>query len=261
MALAIILGPRLGKFGPGGKIRAFPAHNIVYVVTGTFILLFGWMGFNPGSTLGATDLRISVVAVNTNLAAVAGSAASLLLWYLLFGKPDVTMACNGMLAGLVAITAPCAFVSPTCSVIIGLLAGVLVCCGVLFNERVLRIDDPCGAVSVHGYCGWLGGVCLGIFADGTYGAGWNGVGASSYLGHAGQGVTGLIHGDTRQFLVQLMGATLYALWAFGGTFLVFFAVNKVRSMRIAPEIEEEGLDVPEFGMPGYPEDAIVSAHY
>src|ERR1700747_179131 len=161
------------------------AHNVVYVVTGTFILLFGWMGFNPGSTLGATDLRISVVAVNTNLAAVAGSAAAMLIWYFLFGKPDITMACNGMLAGLVAITAPCAFVSPTSSVIIGVLAGTLVCAGVLFNERVLKIDDPCGAISVHGYCGWLGAVCVGIFAAGTYGAGWNGVGVTTYLNHAG----------------------------------------------------------------------------
>jgi len=261
MALAIVLGPRLGKFGPGGKIRVFPAHNIVYVVTGTFLLLFGWMGFNPGSTLGATDLRISVVAVNTNLAAVAGSAAAMLIWYFLFGKPDVTMACNGMLAGLVAITAPCAFVSPTSSVIIGVFAGSLVCGGVLFNERVLKIDDPCGAISVHGYCGWLGAVCVGIFADGTYGAGWNGVGASTYLGHAGQGVTGLLHGDARQFWCQLMGATLYALWAFGGTFAVFKFVNKVKSMRVSPESEEEGLDVPEFGMPGYPEDAVVTGSY
>jgi len=261
MALAIILGPRLGKFGPGGRIRVFPAHNVVYVVTGTFILLFGWMGFNPGSTLGATDLRISVVAVNTNLAAVAGSAVAMLIWYFLFGKPDITMACNGMLAGLVAITAPCAFVSPTSSVIIGMLAGALVCGGVLFNERVLKIDDPCGAVSVHGLCGWLGAVCVGIFADGTYGAGWNGVGATSYLGHAGQGVTGLIHGDTRQFWCQLMGATLYAVWAFGLTFVVFSLVNKVKSMRVAPESEEEGLDVPEFGMPGYPEDAVVTTSY
>ncbi|MGA2100944.1 MAG: ammonium transporter [Candidatus Sulfotelmatobacter sp.] len=261
MALAIVLGPRLGKFGPGGKIRAFPAHNVVYVVTGTFILLFGWMGFNPGSTLGATDLRISVVAINTNLAAVAGSAAAMLIWYFLFGKPDITMACNGMLAGLVAITAPCAFVSPTSSVIIGVLAGCLVCGGVLFNERVLHIDDPCGAVSVHGFCGWLGAVCVGIFADGTYGAGWNGVGATSYLGNAGQGVTGLIHGDTRQFWCQLMGATLYAVWAFGATFAVFAVVNKVKSMRVAPESEEEGLDVPEFGMPGYPEDAVVTTSY
>jgi ammonium transporter, Amt family len=261
MALAIILGPRLGKFGPGGKIRVFPAHNIVYVVTGTFILLFGWMGFNPGSTLGATDFRISVVAVNTNLAAVAGSAAAMLIWYFLFGKPDITMACNGMLAGLVAITAPCAFVSPTSSVIIGLLAGSLVCGGVLFNERVLKVDDPCGAVSVHGYCGWLGAVCVGIFADGTYGSGWNGVGAASYLGRAGQGVTGLIHGDTKQFWCQLMGATIYAAWAFGATFIVFWTVNKVKSMRVPVESEEDGLDVPEFGMPGYPEDAVVTAPY
>lgn len=261
MALAIVLGPRLGKYGPGGKIRVFPAHNLVYVVTGTFILLFGWMGFNPGSTLAATDLRISVVAMNTNLSAVAGSAAAMLLWYILFGKPDVTMACNGMLAGLVAITAPCAFVSPTSATIIGVIAGCLVCAGVLFNDRVLKIDDPCGAISVHGYCGWLGGVCVGIFADGAYGAGWNGVGATTYLGHSGQGVTGLIHGDTRQFLCQLIGATLYATWAFGGTFVVFWCVNKAKSMRVAPEVEEEGLDIPEFGMVGYPEDAVVTAPY
>ena len=125
MALAIILGPRLGKYGPDGKPRAFPAHNLVFVVTGTFILLFGWMGFNPGSTLGATDLRISVVAINTNLAAVAGSATARLFWYLKCGKPDITMACNGMLAGLVAITAPCAFVSANSAVIIGVLAGLI----------------------------------------------------------------------------------------------------------------------------------------
>jgi Amt family ammonium transporter len=256
MALAIILGPRLGKYGPDGKPRAFPASNIVFVVTGTFILLFGWMGFNPGSTLGATDLRISIVAVNTNLAAVAGSAAAMLLWYRLFGKPDITMACNGMLAGLVAITAPCAFVSPTASVMIGIAAGVLVCLGVLFNERVLKIDDPCGAISVHGYCGWLGAVSLGIFAAGTYGAGWNGVGAAAYLGRAGQGVTGLLHGDSSQFWIQLGGATLLAVYSFGATYGVFSIVNKVRSMRVTREVEIEGLDVPEFGMLAYPEDAV-----
>jgi ammonium transporter, Amt family len=256
MALAVILGPRLGKYGPDGKPRGFPASNIVFVVTGTFLLLFGWMGFNPGSTLGATDLRISVVAVNTNLAAVAGSAAAMLLWYRLFGKPDITMACNGMLAGLVAITAPCAFVSPTASVIIGILAGGLVCAGVLFNERVLKIDDPCGAISVHGYCGWLGAVSLGIFADGTYGAGWNGVGSAAYLGKAGQGVTGLLHGDWSQFLVQLGGATLLAIYAFGATYIVFSGVNAWRSMRVTREVELTGLDVPQFGMLAYPEDAV-----
>ncbi len=256
MALALILGPRMFKYGPDGKPRAFPASNIVFVVTGTFILLFGWMGFNPGSTLGATDLRIAVVAVNTNLAAVAGSAAAMLLWYRLFGKPDITMACNGMLAGLVAITAPCAFVSPTASVIIGVVAGVVVCLGVLFNERILKIDDPCGAISVHGYCGWLGAVALGIFADGTYGAGWNGVGTAAYLGKTGQGVTGLLHGDWSQFVVQLGGATLLAIYAFGATFVVFKAVNAWRSMRVSKKVELEGLDMPEFGMLGYPEDAV-----
>jgi Amt family ammonium transporter len=214
------------------------------------------MGFNPGSTLAATDLRISIVAVNTNLAAVAGSASALVFWYYMFGKPDITMACNGMLAGLVAITAPCAFVGASSAVIIGMIAGIVVCAGVLFNERVIKVDDPCGAISVHGYCGWFGAVCVGIFADGSYGAGWNGVGAASYLGTAGQGVTGLLHGDTSQFLCQLMGATLCAVYAFGFTFGVFKLVNAVRSMRVAPEVEVEGLDVPEFGLPGYPEDAM-----
>ena len=161
-------------------------------------------------------------------------------------------------AGLVAITAPCAFVSATSAVLIGLFAGIIVCAGVLFNERVTKIDDPCGAISVHGFCGWFGAVCVGIFADGTYGAGWNGVGAASYLGHAGQGVTGLLHGDLSQFWVQLGGATLCAIWAFGATFIVFWVVNKVRSMRVAPEVEVEGLDVPEFGLAGYPEDIMAT---
>jgi ammonium transporter, Amt family len=256
MALAIILGPRLGKYGPDGKPRAFPAHNLAFVVVGTFILLFGWMGFNPGSTLGASDLRISVIAVNTNLAAVAGSATAMFLWYYMFGKPDITMACNGMLAGLVAITAPCAFVSPNSAVVIGLLAGIVVCVGVLFNERVIKVDDPCGAISVHGYCGWLGAVCVGIFADGTYGAGWNGVGATTYLGKAGLGVTGLLYGDTRQFMMQIMGATFMAAYVFGFTYLVFSLVNSAVPMRVSKEVELEGLDVPEFGMEAYPEDRV-----
>ncbi len=253
MALAVILGPRLGKYGKDGQPRAFPAHNIVFVVTGTFILLFGWMGFNPGSTLGATDLRIAVVAINTNLAAVAGAAAAMVFWYFAFGKPDISMACNGMLAGLVAITAPCAFVGPTSAVAIGIIAGIVVCAGVLFNERVLKVDDPCGAISVHGYCGWFGAVAVGIFADGTYGAGWNGVGAATYLGKAGQGVTGLLHGDTSQFLLQLGGGAPSPRPALVFTFVVFKVVNSIRSMRVSRETELEGLDVPEFGMLAYPE--------
>ncbi len=253
MALAAILGPRLGKYGPDGKPRPFPAHNIAFVVIGTFILLFGWMGFNPGSTLGSSDLRISVVAVNTNLSAVSASATALIFWYFLFGKPDITMACNGMLAGLVAITAPCAFVSPNSAVIIGIIAGIIVCLGVLFNERVLKIDDPCGAISVHGYSGWFGAVSVGIFADGTYGAGWNGVGATSYLGVDGQGVTGLLYGDATQFFTQLGGATLIAVYAFLFTYVVFKIVNAIAPLRVSPEVEREGLDVPEFGLPAYPD--------
>jgi ammonium transporter, Amt family len=258
LALATILGPRLGKYGPDGKPRAFPAHNIPFVVTGTFILLFGWMGFNPGSTLAGTDLRISVIAINTNLAAVAGAATAMFFWYWKFGKPDISMACNGMLAGLVAITAPCAFVSAVSAVIIGILAGIVVCCGVLFNDNVLHVDDPCGAISVHGYCGWLGGVCLGIFADGTYGSGWNNVGPVSYLGKAGLGVTGLLYGDKTQFFTQIFGATLMAVYAFGATFVVFKIVNSIKSMRVSPEVELEGLDVPEFGGLAYPDDVVAA---
>jgi len=259
MALAVILGPRLGKYGPDGKARAFPAHNLVFVVTGTFILLYGWMGFNPGSTLGATDLRISVVAMNTNIAAIFGSLTALIFWKLRYGKPDVTMACNGMLAGLVAITAPCAFVGPTESAIIGIIAGLTVCWGVVFNDNVLKVDDPCGAISVHGYCGWLGGICVGIFADGKYGTGWNGTGATTYLSTTGDnllGVTGILHGDKGQFIAQLIGSTVCVAWAFGLTFIVFKIVNSIKSMRVSAEVEMAGLDVPEFGAHAYPEDAI-----
>lgn len=252
MALAIILGPRIGKYDKNGKARAFPAHNIVFVVTGTFILLFGWMGFNPGSTLGATDLRISVVAINTNLAAIAGATSAMIFWYLKFGKPDISMACNGMLAGLVAITAPCAFVGPTSAMIIGLVAGVVVCVGVLFNDKI-HIDDPCGAISVHGYCGLLGGLSLGLLADGTYGAGWNGV-TTGY--GATEGVKGLFYGDSKQFIAQLIGAAVCAAWAFGATFIVFKVVNAVKKMRVSEDVELEGLDVPEFGQLAYPDDVM-----
>jgi len=129
-----------------------------------------------------------------------------------------------------------------------------VCVGVLFNERIIKVDDPCGAISVHGYCGWLGAVCVGIFADGTYGAGWNGVGAATYLGKAGQGVTGLLYGDSSQFMTQLGGATLCVLYAFGFTYVVFSLVNALYPLRVDSEVELAGLDVPEFGMLAYPED-------
>lgn len=136
--------------------------------------------------------------------------------------------------------------------IIGVIAGALVCGGLLLNERVLKVDDPCGAVAVHGFCGWFGAVAIGIFADGSYGAGWNGVGAASYLGTAGKGVTGLLHGDVTRLLVQLGGATLCAIYAFGFTYVVFSVVNAIYPLRVSPAIEREGLDIPQFGMEAYP---------
>ena len=173
----MILGPRIGKFNKDGTPNAFPGHNLGYVVIGTLVLMFGWMGFNPGSTFGATDLRIAVVAVNTLLVGVRRLRRS--RWpgpNAKCGKPDISMSCNGMLAGLVAITAPCAFVAPWAAAVIGIVAGFLVCYGVWFFDHVAHVDDPCGAISVHGVCGAWGVLAVGLFADGTYGDGWNGVG-------------------------------------------------------------------------------------
>src|SRR5947209_6878003 len=153
LAAAMLIGPRIGKFGPDGKPRAMPGHDLVLVLTGCFILAFGWFGFNPGSTLGASgngNLRIGSVAVNTMLAGMAGSFSAMFYMWFRYGKPDASMTGNGLLAGLVAITAPSGFTNPTCSVIIGLIAGVLVCLAVEFVDRKLKVDDPVGAISVHG---------------------------------------------------------------------------------------------------------------
>ncbi len=244
IALAMILGPRIGKFRRDGKPNAFPGHNLVYVVTGTFILLFGWMGFNPGSTLGATDLRISVVAVNTLLAACFGAVTAMVWTNAKWGKPDISMACNGMLAGCVAITAGCAFVPPWAAALIGFVAGFLVCWGVWFFDHKARIDDPCGAISVHGLCGVWGVLAVGLFADGTYGAGWNGVEG---------GVRGLLFGGGGQFLAQVIFVLVNAAWAFGATFVLFSIVKRFVEVRVSAEVEQEGLDMPEFGSVAYPE--------
>jgi Amt family ammonium transporter len=213
-------------------------------VIGTLILLFGWMGFNPGSTLGATDLRISVVAVNTLLAACFGAAAAMIWTNAKYGKPDITMACNGMLAGCVAITAPCAFVAPWAAVVIGCVAGIIVCHGVWFFDHVAKVDDPCGAVSVHGLCGVWGLLAVGIFADGTYGDGWNGVGGT---------VRGLLYGGTGQLGAQVVMIVVNVAWAFAVTYGLFRLVGRVMELRVSPEAELEGLDVPEFGAACYPE--------
>ena len=221
-----------------------PGHNIPMAVLGVFILAFGWFGFNPGSTLAGTDLRISVIAVNTLLASGAGAIAATLYVWRRFGKPDPSMMANGMLAGLVAITAPCAFVSSFWAFVIGLSAGVLVCGSVLFVERTMKVDDPVGAISVHGTCGAWGVISLGIFADGTYGDGLNGVDGT---------VRGLLYGGASQFVAQLIGPVTCFVFIFGISWVFFKLMDATLGMRVSPEVELEGLDVPEMGGHGYPE--------
>ncbi len=196
LAGAMVLGPRLGKFTKDGKPVAIPGHHIPMAIVGTFILAFGWFGFNPGSTLAGTDLRIGVVATNTMLASAGGALAAMVLMMRKFGKPDPSMMANGMLAGLVAITAPCAFVTAPVAVLIGVIAGVLVVYSVFFVEQKLKVDDPVGAISVHGVNGAWGVLSLGLFADGKYGDGWNGVPGT---------VTGLFYGAPKQFVAQVIG--------------------------------------------------------
>jgi len=199
---AYLIGPRIGKYDKDGKTKPILAHHVPMVQLGTFILAFGWFGFNAGSSLAGADGRIGIVATNTMLAGMSATLSCVAYIWLRHGKPDPTMMCNGMLAGLVAITAPCAFVSPAGAFIIGLVAGVLVVWSVAFWDR-MRIDDPVGAISVHGSNGAWGVLAVGLFADGSYGQGWNGVGAATYLGTRGvalKGVTGLFYGDGKQLL-------------------------------------------------------------
>ncbi len=249
LALAIIIGPRIGKFTRQGKPNAIPGHDIVLVLTGCFILAFGWFGFNPGSTLGASgsgNLRIGSVAVNTMLAGMSGGLGAMLYMWLRYGKPDASMSGNGLLAGLVAITAPCAFVNPISAVIIGLIAGVLVCLSVEFVERVLKVDDPVGAVSVHGANGLWGVISVGLFADGrsNFGGGWNGVNGS---------VTGLFYGDASQLVAQLIGVSALLGVVFVATFVLNLLVDLLVGQRVSAKAELEGLDLPEMGALGYPE--------
>src|SRR6266478_1631946 len=202
LAGAIVIGPRIGKYDSHGRSQAMAGHNVPIVCLGTFILAFGWFGFNPGSTLAGTDLRISFVVVNTMLASFTGSTFAMFTLWAKGLKPDTTMMCNGMLAGLVAITAPCAFVDSMGAAIIGAIAGVLVVFSVFFWEK-LGIDDPVGAISVHGINGLWGVISVGLLANGKYGAGWNSVnregppfnGAPESVNDC---VTGLFYGDASQ---------------------------------------------------------------
>ncbi|RYZ03042.1 MAG: ammonium transporter [Myxococcales bacterium] len=250
---AILIGPRIGKYGKDGKVNAILPHDIPMVQLGTFILAFGWFGFNAGSSLAGTDGRIGMVAVNTMIAGMAATLSGILYMWKFVGKPDPSMMCNSMLAGLVAITAPCAFVTPVSAFIIGGIAGVLVVWSVFFFDK-LKIDDPVGAISVHGVNGLWGVIAVGLFADGTYGAGWNMVGATEYLGVAGKGVTGLLYGDGKQLIAQLIEGGVAIAWnvVVGG--VIFWALGKVLgSNRVPAEVEIAGLDVPEMGIPAYPE--------
>ena len=239
---AKMLGPRIGKYGPDGRARPIPGHNMPMVVLGTFILAFGWFGFNPGSTLSGTDGHIAIIAVNTMLASASGAFGAYLWLKYRFGTPDVSMLCNGMLAGMVAITAPCAFVTAPIAIFIGLVAGVLVIVSAMFIENTLKIDDPVGASSVHGVNGAWGIIAVGLFADGRYGDGWNGVPGT---------VRGLFYGDGSQLVASIVGVLACVFWVGAVTFIAFRVIDVVSKHRVPPGTEVGGLDVPEMGIEGY----------
>jgi Amt family ammonium transporter len=257
LAGAAVIGPRLGKYNKDGSPNTFLAYNLPLAILGTFILAFGWFGFNPGSTLAATDLRISVVAVNTMLASATGAFFAMMWSWRKkkLGKPDPGMSANGMLAGLVAITAPSGFVAPWAALVIGMIAGVLVVESINFFERKAKIDDPVGAISVHGINGLWGLISLGLLADGTYGAGWNGVDGT---------VKGLFYGDGSQLVAQLIGCLTIVVWAGGVGWLFFKAQHAIQGIRSKPEDELAGLDLTEMGVYAYPDlenpEAVAALH-
>jgi Amt family ammonium transporter len=243
LGAAIVLGPRFGKFTKDGKANAIPGHSITLAALGVFILWFGWFGFNPGSTFNAHHLRISVIAVNTSLAAAAGGFSALMFVFVKTKKYDVGMALNGVLAGLVAVTAPCAWIEAWAAVVIGLIAGILVVVSVFTVER-LHIDDPVGAVSVHGVNGIWGLISVGIFADGTYG---------NYSTDA-PFATGLLYGGgSGQLMSQIIGAGAAAVWAFACGYILFRIMDSVAGIRVSPQEELKGLDVYEHGGAAYPD--------
>jgi Amt family ammonium transporter len=235
LAGAIVVGPRLGKYSADGVARAIPGHNMALTALGVFILWFAWFGFNCGSTTTA-DNTLGLIAVNTNLAACAGFIGALAAIWIKTGKPDASMSFNGVLAGLVGITAGCFEVSPYGAVVIGLLSGILVVFSVLFIDQVLKIDDPVGAVSVHGVCGFFGTAMVGLFAAPGYGS----------------DTAGLFYGGgVGQLGVQILGAAAVGAWAFIGGLVVFKVVKAVIGLRVSPEDEQKGLDLSEHGAEAY----------
>ena len=250
---ALVLGPRIGKYGKDGKARVLPAHHLPMAMLGTFILLFGWFGFNAASTFAATDLRFTVVAANTAIAGAFGATVAMLYAMWRLGKPDPGMMANGMLAGLVAITAPCAFVNPGASAVIGSIAAVLVIESILFFENKAKIDDPVGAISVHGICGSFGVLAVGLFGDGKYGASWNGTVGSLT---DGKGITGIFTDfelGIRQLASQAIGVA--TIWIVMGTIVYLFFKMQGKSIRSSRADELVGLDAPEMGMLAYPDFA------
>ena len=230
LAGAIVLGPRLGKYGKDGSVRPILGHNMTLAALGVFILWLGWFGFNPGSTTAAST-DIAMIFVNTNLAAAAGAVLAMFTSWIKFGKPEVGMSLNGALAGLVAITAGCANVSPSSSIIIGAIAGVLVVISVLFFEKI-KVDDPVGAVSVHGVNGAWGTLAAGIFN----------------IGGTSAGIIG----------VQILGIVSAFVWTFVAAFILFKIIDKTIGLRVSPEEEAEGLDFTEHGGSAYPDFEVSS---
>jgi ammonium transporter, Amt family len=245
LAGAIVMGPRIGKFRKDGTIVMIQGHNLPMAVMGTFILAFGWFGFNAGCTLAATEPRIAEIAANTAIASSTGALTALFYIWQRHGRPDVAMACNGMLAGLVSITAPCAFVTPAAAALIGVIAGLLVVWAVNALEQRLRIDDPVGAIAVHGVGGAWGALSVGLFADGSFGEGWNGVSGP---------VRGLLFGDAGQLVAQVIGVATNAIIVFGLAALFFIGLGRLMGNRVAAEVEWDGLDELEMGSQAYPRD-------
>jgi Amt family ammonium transporter len=244
LAGALLLGPRIGKFGPDGKPNAIPGHNMAYTTLGVLILWFGWFGFNPGSTLSVNFGGLgffSYVALNTNIAAAAGVFGALVTSWLVIKKPDISMMLNGAIGALVAITAACAFVAPWGALVVGFVAGVIVVLGVLAVERI-GIDDPIGAVAAHGMSGIWGTLSLGFLT----------VPALAEKLATGQG--GLFYGKgLHQLGTQLLGLAAVGGFTFGASFLILLALKMTFGIRVEPEVETDGLDVHEHGMWGYPE--------
>ncbi len=237
---ATLLGPRIGKYTESG-INAIPGHNLGFATLGCLILWLGWFGFNPGSTMAADPAAIGHIALTTNLAAAAGAIAATVTSWSWFGKPDLSMIINGILAGLVGITAGCAFVGQVSAVIIGLVAGVLVVAAVAFFDR-LRIDDPVGAVSVHLVCGVWGTLAVGLFAEGTKEGGLYTAGPEAGL---------FFGGGLGQLWAQFLGVVIVGGWVVVTSTVAWLILKGVFGLRVPPEEELKGLDIGEHAMEAY----------